>query len=341
MYHHLKSLKDDLSNNHLFYFCCHLFFACVIYGCNTQNRSNVGDNTATSSFIACPRTGYINAKMHLKSDKDGNIPMHLACEKGDKEFVIATLKDLFSSKREEYIHKIFNSENNYLSECIYLAGANGHIDLLAAMFNLFKENKFKIHEVILESAFHSLQEKMKDTKKINNVRMIECAIAEINDYRNSLIQDEDMPCTGGLLSEAIDMPVHPGDQQPFECTQEGSGKRYSQRGHLTNDNLDHTGKKPFERPSKGSGKRFTRKVNRKKHMVTHIGKIPFECPSKCGYSCNTNYKLRKHMNVHTGEYLIKCDGCGIPYRTLNSLTTHRNKNPECYTKIIANQENNL
>uniref|UniRef100_A0A3Q4N2P8 C2H2-type domain-containing protein n=1 Tax=Neolamprologus brichardi TaxID=32507 RepID=A0A3Q4N2P8_NEOBR len=73
------------------------------------------------------------------------------------------------------------------------------------------------------------------------------------------------------------------------------------------------------------GKRFSFILNTqlKRHMQIHTGEWPYSC-STCGKGFNFKSRLKSHITIHTGEKPYSCSTCGERFRLNIQLKRHAN-----------------
>ncbi|KAG1946236.1 hypothetical protein F2P79_013733 [Pimephales promelas] len=101
------------------------------------------------------------------------------------------------------------------------------------------------------------------------------------------------------------------DKKYFICHK--CGKRFTQQGRLRNHMIIHTGL--MEKNEESEDEKHHVKTEEKTSLQTEsisslkIDKKYFIC-HQCGKSFKKQGRLKKHMIIHTGETLHKCDQCG-------------------------------
>ncbi|XP_016991199.2 zinc finger protein 271 [Drosophila rhopaloa] len=68
----------------------------------------------------------------------------------------------------------------------------------------------------------------------------------------------------------------------------------------------------------------SRRSAKKRPYVNRRGRHLFECPD-CGKKVQSNYNLRRHMMIHTGERPFPCDLCERRFREFSDLKKHRRR----------------
>ena len=87
------------------------------------------------------------------------------------------------------------------------------------------------------------------------------------------------------------------DLKPFTCKL--CKRRFSQKGHLKQHSLVHTGERRFECDDCGKG--FSRKGHLNVHSLVHTKERRFKCDD-CGKSFSRKGHLKRHsQQVHPGE----------------------------------------
>ncbi|MEM7361606.1 MAG: C2H2-type zinc finger protein [Bacteroidota bacterium] len=115
------------------------------------------------------------------------------------------------------------------------------------------------------------------------------------------------------------LPIH-HSEKPYFCGI--CNKRFDQPSILeAHINQVHKKIRPFK--CKKCSKAFKRKAHLTGHMKTMHSK-----KSICKY-CNENFetasKLKKHLRIHTGEKVVVCPLCQIPYKNQYTLRAHQKK----------------
>ncbi|XP_060575809.1 zinc finger protein 239-like [Ruditapes philippinarum] len=108
------------------------------------------------------------------------------------------------------------------------------------------------------------------------------------------------------------------EDRPFLC--DLCPKSYKYENHLKTHKASHQDVKPYYCEICGKGYET---ITRLRHhsMINHSDSRPCVC-NVCGASFISNYRLNRHMRMHTGEKSVQCDLCGMGFSTRYNLNIH-------------------
>lgn len=144
-------------------------------------------------------------------------------------------------------------------------------------------------------------------------RRVHRVVAEIelsdSDHDEDSEVDEDVSLPSNAVSCVLNEQRQDGSQNPQELVIIVPS---DQEDEQKTDNV-------IKRKSSGS-----RRLVKRRPGANRRGRHMYECPD-CGKKVQSNYNLRRHMMIHTGERPFPCDLCERRFREFSDLKKHRRR----------------